>query len=121
MVSRRLIAVWCVGLIACTRWSPQPVVPVQRAFANGATPDVAVRLVDDSTHWWRIRQAQLAGDSIVGLSKTGGHVHHAAVALNDVELLVVSERDPDIDNTVGILCVFTASLAALWLLGRGHL
>ncbi len=120
-MSRRLIAVWCIGLVACMRWTPQPVVPVQRAFASGATPDVAVRLFADSAHWWRIRQARLVGDSIVGLGKTAGGLHHEAVGLADVELLVIQERDPDIDNTVGILCVFTASLASLWLLGRGHL
>jgi len=116
-----LLLLASLAAAACSTWSPQPVVPVQRAFAGGATPDVAVRLVDDSTRWWRIRQARLVGDSIVGQTRTAGQLHHAAVALDDVELLVVRERDQDIDAMVGQMCGFVALLASIWLLARGHL
>ena len=102
-----------LAVAACTRWSPLPVVPVQRAFANGAVQDVAVRLFDDSTHWWRIREARLVGDSIVGLSRVGGHLRRATVALDAVERVVVRERDTVVDDTVGQLTGFVAVLAMI--------
>ena len=67
--------------------------PIERAFAATNSPDVAVRLGDDSTHWWRIRQAHLEGDSIVGLAKVGGRLRRVAVPRDSVWALVVREPD----------------------------
>ena len=67
--------------------------PIERAFATPSAPDVAVRLGDDSTHWWRIRQARLEGDSIVGLGKVGGRFTRVAVPADSVRALVVREPD----------------------------
>lgn len=111
----RILLLAALAVAACARWSPQPVVPVQRAFANGAVRDVAVRLVDDSTHWWRIRQARLVGDSIVGLSKVSGNMRRATVALDAVAVLVVRERDPVVDDATGQLAGFFAVLAMVVL------
>jgi hypothetical protein len=69
-------------------------VPVERAFATKDARDVAVRLLDDSTHWWRVRQAHLVGDTIVGLSKASGHLRRAAIARDQVVEVVVRESDP---------------------------
>jgi len=111
----RILLLAALAVAACARWSPQPVVPVQRAFANGAVRDVAVRLVDDSTHWWRIRQARLVGDSIVGLTKVSGNTRRATVALDAVAVLVVRERDPVVDDATGQLAGFFAVLAMVVL------
>jgi hypothetical protein len=81
-----------LALGACVRWSPRPV-PVERAFATNDARDVAVRLQDDSTHWWRVRQAHLVGDSIVGESKVAGHLRRVAVPRDRVVELVVREPD----------------------------
>ncbi len=68
-------------------------VPLERAFATKDARDVAVRLQDDSTHWWRVRQAHLVGDSIVGVSKVSGHLQRVTVARDQVRDLVVREPD----------------------------
>lgn len=67
--------------------------PIERAFATKNAPDVAVRLGDDSTHRWRIRQARLEGDTIVGLAKVSGHLRRVAVPRDSVRALVVREPD----------------------------
>ena len=77
---------------ACTRWSPQPV-PLARAFADSTKHEVAIRLQDDSTHWWRIRQAHLMGDSIVGLSRKSGQLQRVTIPVDRVRELVVRESD----------------------------
>jgi len=81
-----------LALGACTRWSPRPV-PVSRAFATDTARDVAVRLGDDSTHWWRIRQARLQGDSVVGVTRSGGSLRRVAVPRDSITTLVVREPD----------------------------
>jgi hypothetical protein len=68
-------------------------VPIERAFASPNAPDVALRLGDDSTHWWRIRQARLEGDSIIGLAKVGGRLRRVAVPRDSVRAIVVREPD----------------------------
>jgi len=92
-VTTRLLLVLAVLMpAACTRWSMRPV-PLAQAFASDSAKDVAVRLRDDSTHWWRVRQARLVGDSIVGQSRASGQLRRVTVPADDVLELVVREPD----------------------------
>ena len=100
-----ILACATLALGACTRWSPRPV-PVSRAFATDTARDVAVRLGDDSTHWWRIRQARLQGDSVVGVTKSGGSLRRVAVPRDSITTLVVREPDRVVNQlaeVVGLL------------------
>jgi len=106
-IAFRLLAC-CVVLGACTRWSPLPV-PVARAFATDSAREVAIRFVDDSAHWWRIREARLVGDSIIGLSRRSGHLERVAISADTVLDLVV--RQPDQVGNGALLQM--AELAAL--------
>jgi hypothetical protein len=89
---RRTPVIAVLLITACTQWSPRPV-PVADAFSRDGEMEVAVRLQGDSTHWWRIRHARLAGDSIVGWTKVAGVMRRAAVSADSVEYLVVREPD----------------------------
>jgi hypothetical protein len=68
-------------------------VPLDQAFTTDSARDIAVRLRDDSTHWWRVRQARLVGDSIVGQSKATGRLRRVTVPVDNVLELVVREPD----------------------------
>ena len=93
-MSARLVAATVLALVltACTRWSMRPV-PLDQAFTTDSARDIAVRLRDDSTHWWRVRQARLVGDSIVGQSKATGRLRRVTVPVDNVLELVVREPD----------------------------
>jgi hypothetical protein len=101
---------------ACTRWSPQPVTPA-RAFTDSGPRDVAVRLRDDSTHWWRVRGARLQGDTIVGWTRLGGRLRAAAVPVDRVDRVVVREEDREATDALMQLAGFASILGMLELLG----
>lgn len=111
-----LLACAVAALGACTRWSVRPV-PVERAFANDSAHDVAVRLADDSTHWRLVRQARLAGDSIVGESKATGRLLRVAMPRDQVLELVVRERDQVAGDALTQIAEFACFIGLLAFAG----
>jgi hypothetical protein len=114
----RMLILTCLTLAlgGCMRWSPRPV-PVERAFATTDARDVAVRLVDDSTQWWRIRQAHLVGDTIVGVSKVGDELEPVAVPRDLVRDVVMWEPDRVADDALMQLGLMGSFLGLIVFIG----
>jgi hypothetical protein len=94
MTRLAVFACWlsAVTLTGCTTWHVRPGT-VAQALPPEQVRDIAVRFQEDSTRWYKIEQARVVGDTILGWSRKTGTLRRVALPVADV--LGVAVREPN--------------------------
>lgn len=109
------LSLLCLALAGCMTWHVRTG-PVVRTLTAERPLDVAVRLRGDSTRWFRVREARLVRDTVVGQSRATGRVQRVVVPVTEVLEVAVREPNRAANDGLTQLAELGALVGMIWFI-----